>query len=172
MPNAPTNNRGRRPKSRFGAQLEEKQNLKDIYGIRERQLKKYFTRAQRAEGETGPKLIETLEGRLDNAVFRAGMAETRAQARQMVSHGFFAVNERAVNVPSIQLKVGDKVRIKEAKRKKEVFKNFTKKMESAQTAEWLQLNDEGFGFEVVAIPDTERAGVGVGVQEVVEFLTR
>jgi small subunit ribosomal protein S4 len=173
----PPNNQqqsGRRPKpkSRFGTQLEEKQNLKSIYGIRENQLKIYFKAAQKAPDETGPKLIETLEKRLDNAIYRAGIAETRAQARQMSSHSLFEVNGRPVNIPSIQLKIGDKVRVKECKKGKAYFTNFEKKMQNAQVASWLELNIKEFEFKIIKLPTIDEAGIGVSVQEIVELLAR
>jgi small subunit ribosomal protein S4 len=164
--------RSRKPKSRFGAQLEEKQNLKAIYGIRDRQLKKYYKAAQKSSEETGPELIKILEQRLDNAIYRAGMAETRAQARQMTSHGLFEVNDRPVDIPSIQLRVGDKVRVKNCKQGKSYFTSFDKRMQNAQVASWIELDIKDFGFKVVGTPTVDEAGVGVAVQEIVEFLSR
>lgn len=166
------NNRRPKPKSRYGTQLEEKQNLKSIYGVRERQLKKYYKKARQSSGETGPVLIEILERRLDNAIYRAGMAETRNQARQMASHGLFEVNERPVNIPSIELSVGDSVRVKKHKREKSYFTNFEKRMQNAQVASWIELDIKGFGFKVQNLPTLDEAGIGVSVQEIVELLSR
>jgi len=165
---------GRRgkPKSRFGTQLAEKQNLKGIYGIRDQQLKKYYRIALNSEQETGPRLIELLERRLDNAVYRAGMAETRAQARQMTTHGLFQVNGRSVNVPSVQLKGGDVVNVKDCKQGKSYFSNFDKRMQNVQVAKWLELDTKNFGFKVSGTPNIDDAGVGVAIQEVVELLAR
>jgi small subunit ribosomal protein S4 len=165
--------RGRkRPKSRFGAQLEEKQNLKEIYGVAEAQLKKYYTTAKKSNEETGPALIELLERRLDNAIYRAGFATTRAQARQMASHGLFNVNGRPVNVASIILREGDLVQVKETKRKKSYFSSFDKRMQSAQVAEWITLDVKNYGFKVAGKPSADQTGIGVAIQEVVEFLSR
>ena len=165
-------NRRRKPKSRYGTQLEEKQNLKGIYGVREKQLNKYYKSAQKATEETGPQLIEILERRLDNAIYRAGMAETRKQARQMASHGLFEVNERPVNIPSIQLKAGDSVYVKKCKQEKAYFTNFEKRMQSAQVASWIELDVKNFGFKVISLPTIDEAGLGVSVQEIVELLAR
>lgn len=168
----PQTKRRRRPKSRYGAQLEEKQNLKEIYGVGEGQLKTYYEAAKKSASETGPELIKRLELRLDNAIYRAGLASTRAQARQMASHGLFTVNNRSVNIPSIRLGKGDVVRVKESKRKKSYFTNFSKRMQNAQVADWLELEVTSYGFKVREEPTVDEVGIGVAIQEIVEFLAR
>lgn len=172
IPSQQQRGRRRKPRSRFGQQLHEKQTLKGIYGVRERQLRNYYIAALKAGDETGPGLISLLERRLDNAVFRAGVAETRAQARQMVSHGMFNLNSRPVDVPSIRVKEGDVVTIKESKRSSGMFENFEKKMQGAQNPNWIQLDVGGFGFKVVGSPSAEEAAVGVDIRSVVEFFAR
>jgi len=175
MPTSPQRQqqRGRRrPRSRYAQQLHEKQTLKGIYGVRERQLRIYYVAARQSSEETGPSLISLLERRLDNAVFRAGIAETRAQARQMVSHGMFEVNSRPVDVPSIQVREGDIVKIKEGKRKKGLFENFEKRMQGAQLPDWIRLDVSGYGFNVTGTPSTEEAAVGVDIRSVVELFAR
>lgn len=172
MPFAPTQQRRRPPRSRFGQQLVEKQSLKEIYGLREEQLKHYYHTALTARGETGPFLISLLERRLDNAVFRAGMAQTRPQARQMVSHGLFLVNGRSADIPSLRLSVDDVVTVKEGKRKKALFDNFEKRMQGARLPSWLELDVKGFGFRVTAEPSDSEAAIGVDIQAVVEFFAR
>lgn len=162
----------RRNVSRFGRQLQEKQTLKEIYGLREEQLKHIFRQALRSRSETGPLLIQMLELRLDNAVFRAGVAQTRAQARQMVSHGMFLVNGRRVNVPSQRLKTGDVVSIKESKRTSTLFDNFEKRMQNVRLPEWLQLDTSAYSFTVAAAPQPEEAGIGVDIRAVVELFAR
>jgi small subunit ribosomal protein S4 len=164
---------GRRPrKSRYGTQLEEKQNLKEIFGLREEQLKKYFNEARRGEKMLGPSLVTLLERRLDNAVYRAGIAETRKQARQMTTHGLFAVNGRGVNVPSLRLKKGDVVSVKEGKRRASYFTNFDKKMQSAEPPAWIKTDMKSFGFKVEGEPTLEEAKLGVDLQAIVELLSR
>lgn len=162
----------RRPKSRYGTQMAEKQNFKSIFGIREEQLRKYYGHALRSKEETGRKLVALLESRLDSAVYRAGLAATRRQARQMVSHRLFVVNGRPVNIPSIQLKAGDEVRVREGKRGKSYFTNFEKKMQNVSTPSWLVLDTEHYGFRVQALPSSEEANLGVDVDAIVEFFAR
>jgi small subunit ribosomal protein S4 len=166
--------RGKRPKrkSRYGEQLEEKQNLKDIYKLRERQLKKYFVEAQKSKDETGPHMMELLERRLDSAIYRAGFAATRAQARQMASHRLFAVNGRPTDVPSCRLKNGDNVAVRESKRGQAHFSNFEKRMQNVRAPEWMQLKVDGYGFEVISAPLAEDASVGIDLQAIVELLGR
>lgn len=168
----PQQKKFKRPSSRYGQQLTEKQELKEIYGLREEQLKVYYRRSLLARGETGPHLIGALERRLDNAVFRAGLAQTRAQARQMVSHGLFTVNLRKANIPSLALKEGDVVAVKESKRKKALFDNFEKRMQSARLPNWLALDVQGFGFKVTGKPDVEEAAIAVDIRAVVELFAR
>lgn len=168
----PQQRKFKRPSSRYGQQLSEKQELKEIYGLREEQLRVYYKRALTSKGETGPHLIRALESRLDNAVFRAGMAQTRAQARQMVTHGLFTVNGRRCDIPSLSLVVGDVVAVKEGKRKKALFTNFDKRMQSARLPEWLTLDVQGYGFKVAGKPDVEEAGIPVDIRAVVELFAR
>ncbi|MDP3997187.1 MAG: 30S ribosomal protein S4 [Candidatus Andersenbacteria bacterium] len=162
----------RRPHSRYGQQMEEKQNLKKIYGIREQQLKKYFVTAHQSTVETGPGLIEILEKRLDNAVYRAGWSPTRAAARQLVSHRLVTVNGRPVDVPSLQVKVGDVISIKESKRKKAIFTNFTKSLQNVAAPSWILLDPENFSFKVTGLPGADEAGLGVDIRAIVEYFAR
>ncbi len=166
--------RGRRKRQSgpYGIQLAEKQNLKKIYGVREEQLKKYYKEAKRSDVETGPKLIKILEGRLDNSIYRAGIADTRPQARQMASHKIFLVNGRVTNIPSYRLKKGDMVQVKASKQKQSLFANFEKKMQNAQIPDWLEVDTKEFGFRVTGEPDEKEVGIGVEIQAVVELLAR
>lgn len=171
--NQPGGRTRRRPRTRYGVQLLEKQQLKQIFGVREEQLRKYFVKAQRVAGETGPKLVSLLESRLDNAVFRAGIAQTRPQARQMASHRFFTVNGRAVDVPSYQLSPGDVVQVRESKRASSYFTNFDKRMQNVRVPSWLTPVDaKKFSFTVSAVPTHEEANLGVDIRAVVEFFAR
>ena len=165
--------RSRGNKSRYGEQLEEKRNLRKIFGIREGQLKRYYREAQATRSrETGPYLVELLERRLDNAVYRAGLADSRAQARQMASHKLFEVNGRVVSIPSIRLKIGDVVQVKESKRGKAHFTNFDKRMQNAQAVGWIELDAKEFSFRISADPSSEEAKLAVNTQAVVELLSR
>ena len=162
---------GRRPRqqSRYGQQLREKQNLKELFGIRDGQLKKYYKQALRVQGQTGPMLISLLERRLDNAIFRAGFAQTRPQARQMSTHRLFAVNGKAVDVPSYELKAGDVVSVRDNKRSKSYFSQFEKRMQNTSTPSWILINPEEFSFKIQSLPAFEEANVGVDIRAVLEF---
>lgn len=162
----------RRNTSRYGQQLVEKQTLKELYGLREEQLRGYYRRALAARGQTGPGLIAMLERRLDNAVFRVGFAQTRPQARQMVAHGLFLVNGRKADIPSYQLHTNDVISIKESKRAKALFDNFEKRMQGARLPSWLALDIKGYGFKVMTDPSAEEANIGIDIRAVVELFAR
>lgn len=162
----------RRQKSRYGTQMEEKQQLKGIYLVREEQLRNYFKEAQSAEMETGPTLISLLERRLDNALFRAGFSPTRAAARQMASHRLVTVNGRGVTIPSMRLRTGDTVSIREGKRTRPLFANFTKRLQNVNTPTWIKLNPDEFSFTLTALPDANEAGIGVDIRAIVEYFAR
>jgi small subunit ribosomal protein S4 len=151
--------RRRRQRSRYGTQMEEKQNLKSIYGLREEQ-------------QTGPRIIQLLELRLDNALYRAGFAPTRAAARQMASHRIVEVNGHGVNVPSMRLSIGDTVRVKVSKRDGVLFENFVKRLQNVNVPSWLTLEPAEYGFKVTTEPTTEEAPIGVDMRSVVEFFAR
>ncbi len=165
--------RGRRKQvSRYGSQLKEKQDLKRMFDLREEQLKRYYFRALKFKGQTGPTLISLLERRLDNAIFRSGFAQTRPQARQMATHRLFNVNGQAVDVPSYSLKVGDVVSVRESKRAKSYFSTFEKRMQNVNAPSWVLLDPKEFSFKVTALPSFEEANVGVDIRAVVEFFAR
>lgn len=164
--------RRRRQVSRYGAQMAEKQQLKEIFTVRETQLKNYYLKAKRSKGRTGAELLASLERRLDNAVFRAGFAVTRPASRQMVSHGYFMVNGTVTNVASYSLKPGDVVSIKATKRKKSHFLTFPKSLQNVTPPPWIVLDPEAFSFKITAVPQPEDSPVGVDMQAVVEFFAR
>lgn len=162
----------RQQKSRYGTQMDEKQQLKGIYGIQEQQLKNYYARARASKKETGPELIVLLERRLDNAVYRAGFAPTRKAARQMATHRLLTINGRPVDIPSYRLSVGDQVAVRESKRAKAPFSNFEKRMQNVKAPTWLILNPAEFSFTVTTVPTLPEANVGVDVQAIVEYFAR
>jgi small subunit ribosomal protein S4 len=164
--------RRRRQVSRYGTGLQEKQSLKKIFGLREEQLRKYYERALKVKGQTGPTLVTLLESRLDNAIFRSGFAQTRPQARQMSTHRLFAVNGTPVDVPSYSLKVGDVVSVLPGKQKKAYFSSFEKRMQNIDTPSWILVNAPEFSFKVTGTPSYEEANVGVDLRAVVEFFAR
>lgn len=156
--------KGRRFKiSNYGLQLREKQKVKNVYGILEKQFRRYFTIADRSKGVTGEKLLELLERRLDNVVFRLCFAVSRAQARQMVRHGHVLVNDRKVNIPSYSIRTGDIIRIKQ---KDNIVKNVKEAVESVKdrgVPEWLEQDTEGLKANVSRLP--ERGDIGMDIQE-------
>ena len=134
-PNPPGQHGVRRRKvSEYGIQLREKQKMRRIYSVHERQFKRYFDTAERRPGVTGENLMRLLETRLDNVVFRMGFATSRAQARQIVAHGHFAVNGHVTTIPSMQVGEGDKVEVRETSRKSEYFKNARETMRGTPAA--------------------------------------
>lgn len=162
----------RRQKSRFGTQMEEKQNLKAIYGIREGQLRRYYQEALKAGGQTGPTIITLLEQRLDNVLYRGGFAETRKASRQMATHGHVQINGRAVDVPSVRLLPGDVITIKESKRKKKLYENWQKHLQNVSTPSWLVIDPEQYSLKVTAAPTADEANIGIDIRAVVEYFAR
>lgn len=140
-----------RPKSEFGIQLIEKQKARFTYGISEKQFSKYAKVALTAEAPT-QKLFRSLEGRLDNALFRGGFAKTRSQARQMASHGHALVNGRRVTIPSIQLKEGDVISVREGSKTSALFTDISERMKTLAAPAWLEMNPDKSEAKVVGVP--------------------
>jgi small subunit ribosomal protein S4 len=149
---------GKGPRSRikklsdYGIQLREKQKVKRLYGMQEKQFKLFFTRASRMKGITGENLLILLERRLDNIVFRMHFASSRKQARQLVSHGLVQVNGRKVNIPSFLIKEGDEVVIKESHRKDVSIKDSLKEYSRSGVVPWLEIDPDNMIGKVKAIP--------------------
>lgn len=165
--------RRRRPKtSDFAIRMREKQKLRRIYGILEAQFRNYFKKAARQKGVTGENLIRILEMRLDNTVFRMGFATSRSAARQLVNHGHIYVNDRRVNVPSYQVKVGDVVSLSEKARGFEPVKYAVEWNASRMRPDWITVDEKNFRGEVVGEPSREKIILPVEEQLVVEFYSR
>ena len=162
----------RRKVSEYGLQLREKQKVRKSYSVLERQFRNYFEKAEQRKGMTGENLLRMLEMRLDNAVFRMGFAQSRAQARQLVSHGHFMVNGRPTNIPSFQTKVGDKIQVRDSRRGREVFKVAAENMRSAQIPEWLSVDPATLTGSVLAEPAREQMPLEFNEQLVVEYYSR
>ena len=158
--------------SEFGVQLREKQKAKVIYGLLERQFRRYYEIASKKVGATGDSLLQLLELRLDNIVFRLGMAQTRPQARQIVSHGFIEVNGKKVNIPSYEVKVGDEIKIREIKQKSQYIKNQVPTLAAAKVAEWLSLDPKSFSGKVLSKPTREQLATTLNTQLIVEYYSR
>lgn len=166
--------RGRRPSNpAYGLQLREKQKLRWVYGISERQLHRLFERATRARGVTGMALLQELERRLDNVVHRLGLTASRTQARQLIGHGHFQVNGRRVNIASYQVRPGDVIAVAPASRNLTPIQQALAASARGRTPAWLELNPEVMEGRVLALPEREQiADVPVQEQLVVEFYSR
>ena len=162
----------RRKVSDFGVQLREKQKMRRIYSVHERQFKNYFDDAERRSGVTGEALLRMLETRLDNVVFRMGFATSRAQARQLVSHGHFTVNGRGTTVPSYATGAGDRIEVREISRKSEYFKNAREAMKGAQRPDWLSVDADKLSGSVTALPRRDQMPAELNEQLVIEFYSR
>ncbi|NJN15985.1 MAG: 30S ribosomal protein S4 [Oscillochloris sp.] len=164
----------RRQISDYGLQLMEKQKVKFLYGVLERQFRRMFEQAARRSGVTGEYLLSLLERRLDNVVYRLGIATTRAQARQLVTHGHVMVDGRKTNIPSYTLKVGQVISIRPESRRRSYFKNLADDgtLNKYRAPEWLRLNANEMSGTVVALPRREDAEAGINEQLIVEFYSR
>jgi len=139
----------------YGVQLREKQKMKRTYGLLERQFRSYFEKAVRAKGPTGSNLVVMLERRLDNAVYRAGLAGSRAQARQLVLHGHVRLNGSKVNIPSYLVEVGDEIALKNNMHENAMVLEARNLAQSQGLAPWLDIDRENFKARVVALPRRE-----------------
>jgi small subunit ribosomal protein S4 len=162
----------RRKVSEFGIQLREKQKVRKSYSVLEKQFRNYFEKAEQHKGMTGENLLRMLEMRLDNVVYRMGFASSRAQARQLVSHGHFAVNGRPTNIPSFGTKVGDRVEVRESRRNREFFKTVAETVKSSQIPEWVGIDAAKLSGSVLAEPAREQMPAEFNEQLVVEFYSR
>ncbi len=160
--------------SLYLTQLREKQKVRRLYGLLEKQFAKLMKEAQKAEGLSGQNLLEFLERRADNVVFRAGFATTRRQARQLVSHGHFLLNGRRIDIPSIRLKAGDVLEVREKSVKSEYFKNLenTVAASGAQPLSWLKADAKKMRIEITGTPKREEAEAGINEQLIVEYYSR
>ena len=160
--------------SLYLTQLREKQKVRRLYGLLEKQFAKLMKEAQKAEGLTGEILLEFLERRADNVVFRAGFASTRRQARQLVSHGHFTLNGRRVDIPSIRLKAGDKLEVRAKSQKSECFKNLDNIVAAsgATPLSWMKSDAKKMTIEITGKPKREEAEAGINEQLIVEYYSR
>ena len=158
--------------SDYGLQLREKQKVKRIYGVLERQFRKYFKEAQKRKGVTGELLLQFLERRLDNVVYRLGFAVNRRQARQLVNHGHILVNGRRVNIPSYRVKEGDIIEVKEESRKIPFIDENLSKVEHRGVPEWLELNAEAYRGKVLSLPTREQIPLDVKEHLIVELYSK
>ncbi len=156
----------------YGIRLREKQKVRRIYGMVEKQFAGYYDKAAHHKGVTGENLLQLLERRLDNAVFRMGFARTRSEARQLVRHRHITVNGKAVNIPSFLVKAGDVVAVREKSKKKNVFAESADQAGRRETPEWLEVEREAFQGTVKSLPNRESITLPIQEQLIVEFYSR
>ncbi len=162
----------RKKVSDYGLQLREKQKLKIMYGLLEKQFRNYFAKAERMKGVTGENLLKLLESRLDNTVFRLGFAVSRAQARQMVLHKHFLVNGKVVNIPSMILKPGDAIQVREKSRRLSAIHDAMKKVRSENMYPWLELDKAQLTGSFLQSPQREDIPVNVQESMIVELYSK
>ncbi len=161
-----------RKMSDFGLQLREKQKARRIYGVLERQFSKHYADAKRVTGATGERLLQILELRLDNVVYRMGFADSRPQARQIVRHGHFTVNGRTTDIPSYILKAGDTVGVREVSKGKEYFKVVAGSIGKTDVPGWLSLDPKNLNGRIVSVPARNELDVVLDEQLIVEYYSR
>lgn len=162
----------RKKLSEYGMQLKEKQKLKFIYGVLEKQFYHYFEIAEKQQGQAGTNLITILESRLDNVVFRMGLATTRRESRQLVTHGHFSVNGKRIDIPSYRIKPGDVISLRENSRKSTKFKEIVEITNGRVVPLWLEANKDDFSAKVVRMPVKEDLDYEVEEHLIVELYSK
>ena len=162
----------RRRLSPYGLQLREKQKARFLYGILERQFRNYYDKASNIEGSTGDELLILLEKRFDNVMFRTGMFNTRRQSRQAVNHGHFMINDKKVNIPSYQIKQGDKITWKEKSKNSSLFQIASENIKNNQCAKWLTLDKSGLSVQINNLPSASDAELEIDTRQIVEYYSR
>ena len=162
----------RRKQSEYGMQLNEKQKVKFIYGVLEKQFHAYYEKAERKQGLTGEILLQELERRLDNVVFRMGFANTRREARQLVNHAHFTVNGKRVNIPSYQVKPGDVVAVSEKSRSTTKFKSLLEENGKKACPKWIEKANDSFEGKIVAMPARDDIDYDVAEHLIVELYSK
>ncbi len=156
--------------SEYGTQLREKQKVKRMYGILEKQCREYYDRANKMQGVTGENMLQLIERRLDNVVYRMGIGASRKQARQIVNHGLITVNGKRVNIASYQVKAGDQVAIKENKQGNEMFKSL--RGSKVVMPKWVEFDTNTFVGKIVTLPSREDVDADIKEQLIVELYSR
>ncbi len=158
--------------SEYGIQLREKQKLRRIYGVLERQFRRYFEMATRQKGKTGENLIKILERRLDNVVYRLGFAPSRKAARQLVKHRHILVNGKIVDIPSYLVEPGDEIRVRDKSKELEIIHNSLKRVTETSLVPWLQLNKATLSGVFMYIPERSEIPINVNEQLIVELYSK
>ena len=162
---------GRKKVSNYGLQLREKQKVKRIYGVLETQFRNLYERAENMPGKAGENLLSLLERRLDNVVYRMGLASSRKEARQLVTHGHFTLNGNKVDIPSLIVKVGDVIEVKEKSRSSAKFKNLVE-VNSRIAPKWLEANVEGMTAKVVGVTTREDIDLEIAEHLIIELYSK
>lgn len=173
--NVPPGHHGKGRKAKlqgYGLQLREKQRVKRMYGVLERQFRRYFHEADRRRGITGETLLQLLESRLDNVVYRLGFAASRPQARQLVRHGHFLVNGRRADIPSYSLRAGDRVSVKAKSANNPAIAYAREEVKGRGIPEWLELGVDGQEGRFAAVPSREQMNLPVQEQLIVELYSK
>lgn len=158
--------------SDFGKQLRAKQKARRVYGVLERQFRRYYKQALKQTGLTGVTLLQILESRLDNVLYRMGFAASRSQARQMVNHGHIVVNGYKTNAPSMQIKPGDQIEIREGSRKKTFFKDLGALAEERSSPDWISRDVKKLSGEISRLPERAEIDANLNEQLIVEYYSR
>ncbi len=162
----------RRRQSEYALQLREKQKARRIYGVLERQFRRYFREAERRKGITGANLLTILESRLDNVVYQLGFADSRAQARQLICHGHFNLNGRRADIPSMLVEPGDVISVRERSKKLAYFNDRAKELESKVVPDWMSLDALNMSGRILNLPSREEIDLPLNEKLVVEYYSR
>ncbi len=162
----------RKKVSNYGLQLREKQKVKRIYGVLERQFKHYFRMAERAKGVTGITLLQLLERRLDNVIFRMNLAHSRSEARQLVQHGFVYVNNKRVDIPAYTVKIGAEVSVKAKEAMAKRLNDTEEALKDRTIPKWLEVDAKNFKAKIAALPTKEDVGFPIQEQLIVELYSK
>ncbi len=163
---------GRSKLSEYGVQLREKQKLRRMYGVLEKQFQFYFSKAQKFRGVTGEKLLQILETRLDNTLYKSGFASAKAGARQLIRHGNIRVNNHKVNIPSYHVRAGDVIEVKNKPSIRQLVKEDLEETKSREIPGWLKVHPEVFRVDVIALPTRADIGAPVSEQLIVELYSK
>ena len=163
---------GRKNVKEYGVQFREKQKAKRYYGVLENQFKGYFEKAEKTEGVAGENLLNLLERRFDNVIYRIGLANSRKEARQLVTHGHFRLNGKKVNIPSIIVRAGDVITLREESRSSEKFKALIEDAATAVSPKWLEIDMDAVSAKVVAIPQRDDIDFPFEEQLIIELYSK
>jgi len=163
---------GKKKLSEYGTQLREKQKTRSFYGVGEKQFRKYFEMAENKKGITGENLLQILESRLDNVIYRAGFGASRAQARQLVNHGHFDVNGKKVDIPSYLIKAGDVISVREIKKDSKIIKINVEANKARPTPEWLEKDNDKLQVKVIRLAAREDVDIPVEEHLIVELYSK